>query len=153
MSRTHIYLSKEAAEVVEFKDAEIHRLHAELAEAKAALAKYGDVGAFNALRDANDRAEQAEAQLAEANARIAALQGGVERYWEARWRDAEAQLAIAREALEYYACPEITTLWPSGCPSARLKDGTCIRAVSGECGETARAALQQISPATDGSNR
>jgi hypothetical protein len=36
----------------------------ELAEAKAALAKYGDMGAFHALRDANARAERAEAALA-----------------------------------------------------------------------------------------
>jgi chromosome segregation ATPase len=40
-------------------------LKAELADAKAALTRYGDMGAFQALRDGNVRAERAEARIAE----------------------------------------------------------------------------------------
>jgi hypothetical protein len=43
--------------------------------------------------------EQLRAQLEAANTRISDLQGGAERYWEGRWRDADAQLASARKAL------------------------------------------------------
>ena len=40
------------------------------------------------------------------------------------------------EALEYYACPGYGT-----CGMDKLKDGTCIRASLGSCGDTAFRAL------------
>jgi DNA repair exonuclease SbcCD ATPase subunit len=48
--------------------ARAEQAEAQLADAKAALTKYGDHGAFQALRDGADRAEQAEKRVAELEA-------------------------------------------------------------------------------------
>lgn len=42
---------------------DVRRLEAELRDAKAALTRYGDTGVYYSLREANNRAEAAEAVL------------------------------------------------------------------------------------------
>jgi hypothetical protein len=82
---------------------EIERLQAQLRCAGDVKACTSDVPcAFGALA----QIESLSAQLAAANARISDLQGGAERYWEGRWRDADAQLASARKALEIIAAED-----------------------------------------------
>jgi hypothetical protein len=60
-----------------------------------------------------------------------------------RAEKAEADLArltercdAYREALEYYQCRGL-----GACTEQRLKDGTCIKSITGVCGDIARAAL------------
>ena len=72
--------------------AEIDRLRAELAKTEKLCA------IILAQRDmAHAEIDRLRTELAEANARTAALQGGAERYWEARWRDADAENEALRK--------------------------------------------------------
>ncbi|SRR6266567_4155099 len=53
------------------------------------------------IADSQGEIERLTAALSRAQERIDELQSGAERYWEGRWRDADAQLSLARaEALE-----------------------------------------------------
>ena len=48
-----------------------------------------------------------------------------------------AEIARLREALADYACPGLAS-----CRSIKLKDGTCIDMLTGQCGNAAREALE-----------
>lgn len=54
---------------------QVERLTRERDEARAALTRWGDVGAYHSLRQANDRAEAAEARVASLTEQLAALMG------------------------------------------------------------------------------
>jgi chromosome segregation ATPase len=116
--------SQKDAEIASLRST-IDGLQGDLAEAKAALAKYGDVGAFHALRDANARAERAEAALAEAKAAL-------ERYDRTFPTKTEMELHAALERAEAHYSDAVKDLqeWKGAASRAEAREKALREAIT-----------------------